>query len=403
MNDSRRKITVLRVIDRLNVGGPAIHVALASKGLDRSRFRTVLVHGNVEPGEADMSDLITPDVERVVVPSLGRELRPIADLKTAIRVAEVIRKVRPDVIHTHKAKAGAIGRFAAAISRVPVRIHTFHGHVFRGYFNPIKTRAFIEIERALAISSTKLIALSQGLVNELVDEYRIAPRNRFVIVPLGLDLEPFANASRADATLRRELAIDQTTPLIGIVGRMVPIKDHATFLRAAALLAAEDPRRRFVLIGGGELENDLRDLARSLRLEDRVHFLGWRRDLVRLYPDLDVVALSSKNEGTPVTLIEAMATGVPVAATAVGGVGDLLAGNRGELAPPTDPSALAAAIARALRPDVRARAIEVRAEIAARFGAKRLCRDLETLYESLLTNPRSTAMIRARSSSTSRL
>jgi glycosyltransferase involved in cell wall biosynthesis len=383
-----RPLTILRVIDRLNVGGPAIHAAVTAKGLDPSRFRTVLVVGSVEPGEADMGDLLDgADCEIVSIPSLGRELRPGRDLATAKALFDVVRRVKPDVVHTHKAKAGALGRSAALLARVPVRVHTFHGHVFRGYFSPPKTQVFLNIERVLALTTTRLLAPSARLVDELVDEFRIAPRGKFEVVPLGLPLERFSSLPRRRGALHAALGVPKSRRLVGIVGRMVPVKDHATFVRAAALIAGRRGDVDFVVVGGGELEEDVRGRVEALALQHRIHFTGWRRDLEAIYPDLDVLALSSVNEGTPVTLIEAMSAGVPVASTEVGGVADVLDGGaRGELAASGDEKALASAIERALGGE--ARAARQRAEIATRFGAARLCRDLEALYDRLVTDAR---------------
>jgi glycosyltransferase involved in cell wall biosynthesis len=380
-------ITVMRVIDRLNVGGPAIHAVLATRGLDPARFRTVLVTGSIEPHEADMSYLLDDyGVERTLIPALGRELRPLRDLSTAWRLYRLMRREKPDVVHTHKAKAGAIGRVCALAAGVPVRVHTFHGHVFHGYFGPWKTRAFLGIERLLARFTTRLIALSSGLVDELSQKYRVAAAERFAVVPLGFDLARFADLSAQRGALRRELGIAAETKLVAIIGRMVPVKDHASFVAAAALLAARRNDVAFLFVGAGELEADVRAAIARSGLDGRVHLLGWTRDLPRIYADVDVVALSSVNEGTPVTLVEAMASGVPVAATAVGGVPDLLAGGaRGELAPVRDPAALADAIDRALSPTALDRARSLRAEIFDSFGQARLCRDLARLYDELLT------------------
>lgn len=381
-------ITVVRIIDRLNVGGPAIHAVLTARGLDPARFRTLLVIGTVEPGEADMGYLLNnAGVEHVVIPSLGRELRPLRDLSTAWQLWRVVSRARPDVVHTHKAKAGALGRVVSILAGVPVRVHTYHGHVFHGYFGPWKTRAFLAIERTLARFTSRLVALSDGLADELSGRYRIAPRDRFSVVPLGLDLGAFTDNARHRGELRRALGVAPSVPLIGIVGRMVPVKDHATFIAAAAELAARRPDAQFVFIGGGELEAEVRADLQRRGLSSRAHLLGWQeRDRVaQLYADLDVVALSSVNEGTPVALIEAMSAGVPVASTRVGGVAEVLRdGARGELAPARDPSALAAAIERALQPAARARAAAQRAAVAAEYGAERLCDDLGRLYEELL-------------------
>jgi glycosyltransferase involved in cell wall biosynthesis len=380
-------VKILRVIDRLNVGGPAIHAALTARGLNHDGVTTVLVTGEIEPGEADMSYLLDEyHVERVLIPSLGRELRPLRDLATAWKLWRVMRRVRPDVVHTHKAKAGAIGRVVALLAGVPVRVHTYHGHVFRGYFGPAKTRVFLAVERALAHLTTRLVVPAPALVDELAGEYRIARVDRFTVVPLGFDLAPFARAEAHRGELRARLGVADGVRLVGIVGRMVPVKDHATFIAAAALLAARRSDVHFVFIGGGELEAAVRADLDQRALTSRAHMLGWSRGLERIYADLDVVALSSRNEGTPVALIEAMAAGVPVAATRVGGVADILAhGARGELAPPGDAPALSAAIERALSDASRARAARLRAGIMAEFGHERLCADLERLYRELLS------------------
>ncbi|HEY2744572.1 MAG TPA: glycosyltransferase [Polyangia bacterium] len=376
----------MRIIDRLNVGGPAIHAVLTTRGLDPDRFETVLVTGAIEPHEADMAYLLDQyDVKRIVIPSLGRELRPSRDVETFRQLYLLMRRLRPDIVHTHKAKAGAIGRVCAVAARVPVRIHTFHGHVFDGYFAPAKTKAFIAIEQALALVSDRLVALSTGLVDELTARYRIASRARFTVVPLGFDLAPFAHAEEHRGELRARLNVDDSVRLIAIVGRMVPVKDHATFVAAAAELARRRGDLHFVFVGAGELEADVRALLASAGLTARAHLLGWSRELPRIYADLDALALSSINEGTPVALIEAMAARVPVAATAVGGVRDLLAhGARGELAPPRDARSLADAIERALQPAAKERAGRIRGDVLREFGMERLCADLARLYEETL-------------------
>jgi glycosyltransferase involved in cell wall biosynthesis len=376
---------ILRIIDRLNVGGPAIHAALTTRGLNDSHHQTVLVTGEIEPGEADMSYLLEQyGISRILIPSLGRELRPLRDLVTAWRLWRVIRRERPDVVHTHKAKAGAIGRVCALLAGVPVRVHTYHGHVFHGYFGAAKTRLFLAVERALARVTTRLVVPAPRLVDELAGRYAIASADRFTVVPLGFDLAPFAAAEQHRGELRRRLGVAEDVRLVGIVGRMVPVKDHATFIAAAALLAKRHDDVHFVFIGGGELEPDVQRDVTARGLMSRTHLLGWSRQLERIYADLDVLALSSVNEGTPVALVEAMAAGVPVAATAVGGVADVLRdGARGELAPARDPEALAAAIDRALSPTARERAQRVRAGVLEEFGAVRLCADLARLYDAL--------------------
>jgi glycosyltransferase involved in cell wall biosynthesis len=395
------RITVMRIIDRLNVGGPAIHAVLATKGLDPHRFRTVLVIGQIEPGEADMGYLLKQHgVENVIViPSLGRELRPVRDLWTAWKLYQTIRRERPLVVHTHKAKAGAIGRLVALASGVPVRVHTFHGHVLRGYFGPGKSALFAALERGLAKISSRLITPSARLADELATAFRVSSRDHFAVISLGFDLEPFATSDVHHGCLRRELAVDSGAKLVAIVGRMVPVKAHRTFVEAAHLVTQRRSDVRFLFVGGGELEAQVRWDVHRLGLADRAHFLGWRRDLPLIYADLDVSVLSSLNEGTPVSLIEAMACGIPVVSTDVGGVADVFRhGARGELVPPSDPRALADAIDRALSDEAKARALAIRTEIVNEFGAARLCRELGELYLELLPKwPSLTATVRGES------
>ena len=382
-----QRITVLRIIDRLNVGGPALHAVLTTQGLDPSRFRTVLVIGSIEPDEGDMSYLLDEyEIGEVVsIPALGRELRPVRDLWTAWQLYKVMRRERPDVVHTHKAKAGAIGRLVAILYGAPVRIHTFHGHVLNAYFGPVKSAMFAAIERTLARYTSRLITPSERLADELATAYRVGPRDRFQVIPLGFDLERFSHCETQRGQLRAELGLDERARLVGIVGRMVPVKAHATFVAAADLLARRRRDVHFVFVGGGQLEREIRADVANRGLAERTHFLGWRRDLPVIYADLDVAALSSLNEGTPVSLIEAMACGVPVVSTNVGGVSDVLRnGTRGELVPPLDPQALADGIDRALDPAAKGRAAQFRPQIREEYGARRLCRDLCKLYLELV-------------------
>jgi glycosyltransferase involved in cell wall biosynthesis len=376
----------VRIIDRLNVGGPAIHAVLTTKGLDSRRFRTVLVTGSIEPDEGDMSYLLNEHgVSGVVsIPSLGREIRPLRDLRAAWEIYRLLRRERPQVVHTHKAKAGVIGRLAALASGTPVRVHTFHGHVLSGYFGPWRSRAFTAIERLLAQSTSRLVAPSARLADDLATTYRVAPRGRFQVIPLGFDLSPFERCEEHRGKLRAELGLDSSVKLVAIIGRMVPVKDHATFVAAAELIARRRSDVHFVFVGRGTLEEEIRADVRRRGLESRSHFLGWRDDLPVIYADIDLAALSSINEGTPVSIIEAIASGLPVVATEVGGVPDVLRnGARGSLVPPRDPHAMAAAIEGAFTPEARAKARAMRSHLEE-YGAERLCRDLGDLYVDLL-------------------
>src|SRR5262249_28188287 len=299
-------IRVARVIARLNIGGPAQHVIHLTARPPRDRFESVLLAGAETPAEGNMRDLAARwGVRPVAVPGLGRRLSPVDDARSLVFLVRFFRRFRPHVVHTHTAKAGAIGRLAARVTAVPVVVHTYHGHVLHGYFSRPTTTAFVGIERLLARSTTRLLTVSESVKREL-ESHGIGARGQIVAMPLGLDLAPFLEPS-GSGELRRELGLDGGRPLIGLVARLVPIKRHEDFIGACALVSARVGDAVFLVIGDGERRVELEALVRRRGLTERVRFLGWRRDLHRIYPDLDVVALTSANEGSPVSLIEAMA------------------------------------------------------------------------------------------------
>ncbi len=328
----RDKIKVIRIIARLNIGGPAIHVALLTKGLDPSKFQSTLITGRVSSQEGDMSYIADALDERLImIPDLQRELNFIKDMKSLLGVLRILENEKPDIVHTHTAKAGSIGRIAVFVHNLlhgrRVRVlHTFHGHVFRGYFGGLKSKFFILAERLLAKITDVIIVISKGQMDELSGKYRIAPSRKFRIVALGFDLEPFFLADRLKGHFRKSLGISNDTILVGIVGRLVPIKNHNMFLESARVFLDHNPNvtARFLIVGDGELKKDLLASCERQGLSDYVTFCGWKRNLPEVYADLDILCLTSLNEGTPVSIIEAMASFVPVIATDAGGVRDLL-------------------------------------------------------------------------------
>lgn len=380
-----RPVRVMRVIARLNVGGPAVHVALLTAGLNDGAFESRLVTGVLGEGEGDMSYLAREmGVEPVVVPSLQREISPAGDTRALRALVRLMREFRPHVVHTHTAKAGFVGRLAARLAGVPVVVHTFHGHVFHGYFGPAKTRLFIALERLAARGSDAILTVSDRLRDELIN-YRIAPAEKIRVLPLGLPLAPLADLTAERGQLRAGSGGSTAQQLVGIIGRLVPVKNHELFLAAAARVQAEMPEARFVIVGDGERRAALEALAREHGLGEAVTFTGWRSDLPAVYADLDAVVISSRNEGTPVSLIEAMAAGVPVVSTEVGGVGDLLGGGEyGRLVPPGDADALAGGILAALREGPGPRTERARHYALAQYDAARLVRDIRELYAALL-------------------
>lgn len=378
-------VRVMRIIARLNVGGPAIHVSLLSVGLQDAAYQSTLVTGMVGPDEGDMTYLARDlGIQPVVIPTLQREISPIAELRTVVALVRLMRRTRPHVVHTHTAKAGFVGRLAAILCRVPVVVHTFHGHVFKGYFGKTKTRLFIWLERLAARGSDVILTISQRLKDDLV-AYRIAPEDKIKIVPLGLKLLRLTDLDILRGSFRQEGGFSTETPLVGIIGRLVPIKNHELFLAAASRVSQVRPEVRFAIVGDGERREMLEALADASGLADRVWFAGWRDDLPRIYADLDTVVISSNNEGTPVSIIEAMAARVPVVATAVGGVPDLLRGGQlGTLVPPEDAEALAAAILETLDTALQPRLAEAQEWALARYEADRLIADMRQLYDDLL-------------------
>jgi glycosyltransferase involved in cell wall biosynthesis len=377
---------VLRVFSRLNVGGPSLHVVLLSAGLRERGYETRLVVGQESAREGDLLELAAArGVDWTRLAGLGREVRAWADARALAGLVRLMREFRPAIVHTHAAKAGVLGRLAAHLTGRPVLVHTFHGHVLHGYFGPLRSAAYRLVERALGSRTDAVLAVSEGVKRELL-ALGVAPARRVRVVELGLELEPLTRPLPR-GVLRREAGIPAGAPLVGAVGRLVPIKDLATLLEAARLVREALPACRFVLVGDGEDRGRLEAEARRLGLADVVHFAGWRADLAAVYGDLDLVANSSRNEGTPVALIEALAAGRPVVATRVGGTPDLLGeGERGLLVPAGEPGRLARAILDSLRdPEGSlARARAGRSHVLARHDVARLLEDIDRLYRDLL-------------------
>jgi glycosyltransferase involved in cell wall biosynthesis len=371
------------------VGGPAQHVILLTAGLDPARFQSTLITGVPDPDEGDLTPLArSRGIAPVVIPQLGRAIRPAHDLTALGRLVRLFRRLRPDLVHTHTAKAGTLGRLAARFAGVPLVVHTFHGHVLEGYFSPALTRVFLGIERALARRTDRIVTVSPR-VRESLLALGIGRPEQVEVVPLGLSLQRFAVAIPGRASLREQWSVPRGAPLLAIVGRLVPIKDHPTLF--AAMTRDEVRTAHLLVVGDGERRAALEAMARDLGLSPRVHFLGWRDDLEAILPELDMVICCSRNEGTPVAVIEAMAAGVPVLSTDVGGVGDLLThGETGWLVPAGDPAGLARGIRDLLAdPERRGRMVAAARPAALEaHGADGLMRRIEALYTALAAERR---------------
>jgi glycosyltransferase involved in cell wall biosynthesis len=413
---------IVRIIARLNVGGPARHVAWLTKELGGAGHESVLVAGVVPPGEDDMTYFAERlGVEVVRIPEMSREISP-KDAVTVWKLFRLLRRERPDVVHTHTAKAGTVGRVAAllyrwatpaALTGRPRRVsvvHTYHGHIFHSYYGRPKTWLFLTIERLLArLATDRIVVISPQQYREIHEEFGVGRASQFAVVPLGLDLRPYDDWAERRHVLRGALGAGDGEVLVGIVGRLTEVKNHELFLDAAARYiamrrtgeAGAGRRVRFVVVGDGHLRKELGRQAEALGLADDVIFLGSRDDPEFFYPALDVVALTSRNEGTPLTLIEAMANARPVIATAVGGVVDLLGGRveamlrrrhawhvceRGVQVRAGDAAAFAGGLAHLVEGE------ELREQLGARgrrfveekYSKERLVADVLGLYEGLL-------------------
>jgi glycosyltransferase involved in cell wall biosynthesis len=413
---------VLRIIARLNVGGPARHVAWLEAGLRRHGVESLLVSGVVPPGEDDMSYFAESlGVRPHVIPEMSREVSP-KDALTVWKLYRLFLRERPDIVHTHTAKAGTVGRAAGLLYRYltpgllrgrPRRcrfVHTYHGHIFHSYYGRWKTRLFLLVEQLLArLATDRIVVISPQQLEEINARFRVGRREQFKVIRLGLDTRAFDDWAARRAHARREMRARDEDVLVGIVGRLTEIKNHRLFLEAAAILkerrAQEDPaaagRVRFVVVGDGHLRGGLESRARALGLADDVDFAGLRDDPEDFYPALDVVALTSHNEGTPLTLIEAMANSRACCATAVGGVVDLLGGaeeselrrphrwqvcERGVQVRAGDAEGFADALAHMVaHPELREALGERGREFVARdYSLGRLVADVLGLYEELV-------------------
>ncbi len=380
---NNKKIKILRIIARLNIGGPAIHVINLTHYLNDEQFESKLVIGKESDHEGNMYHLAKEKgIEPIMVEELGRELHPLKDLKTLWKLYRLIRKERPDIVHTHTAKAGTLGRLAAKLAGVKTIYHTFHGHIFHSYFGTLKTKIFLWIERFLGLFTTKIIAISELQRKELV-ALKIAPEHKFVVIPLGFELDKFKDVKRT-GFLRDQLKVSADEKLIGIVGRLVPIKNHHFALQVLQeVLKKYHQPLKLVIIGKGELEQLLKEEVATYGLNHSVIFTDWQHDLPKVYPDLDIVILTSLNEGTPVALIEAMACGVPVVSTNVGGVGDIVKpGERGFLVEKGDAVAFADAIIKLLTDNPLKEKLckNARDYIFQTYSVERLAQDIRSLY-----------------------
>jgi glycosyltransferase involved in cell wall biosynthesis len=384
-------VRVLRVIARLNMGGPALHVAYLTAGLAERGYDTTLVAGSLAPYEDSMAFVADRlGVEVVRIPELHREISLVRDAVAVARLARLIRRERPHILHTHTAKAGAIGRLAAMLAgdaRPPIVVHTFHGHVLRGYFNPLRSEGFRLLERWLARMSTALVAVSPEVRDDLV-RLRIAPAKKFAVIRLGIELEDrVAPDADGRAETRRLLGIPSERFVVGWIGRMTSVKRTEDVLLAFRHLRDGGVDASLCLVGDGPQRAAVERRAHELGVMRRTLFLGFQEEVAPYYAAFDALVLPSLNEGTPVSVIEALAAGRPVVATRVGGVPDVVRdGEDGFLVEPGAVQDIAERLSRLARnPALLERMADAgRRNVLPRYAVDRLVADVDRLYRSLL-------------------
>jgi glycosyltransferase involved in cell wall biosynthesis len=387
------KVRVLRLVARLNMGGPALHVAHLTKGLEPRGYETTLAAGQIGRGEGSMSFVAEElGVEVHPIPQLQRDISPFYDAESVTSIVRLIRRLRPQILHTHTAKAGAIGRFAALASgaaRPPIVVHTFHGHVLRGYFDPVRTAMFRTIERRLARSTTRLVAVSPEVRDDLV-ALGVAAPERFSVIRLGIPLdERVASSDESRSRLRALFGVPEERFVVGWIGRMTAIKRVEDVLLAFGELRARGVDATLCLVGDGPDREGIEQRAHELGLARHILSVGYQRDVGPYYAFVDALLLTSANEGTPVVAIEALAARRPVVATRVGGVPDVVDdGVDGLLVPVGDVSGMAEALERLARnPALRARMGEAGSErVVPRYRVERLVDDVDALYRELLAD-----------------
>jgi glycosyltransferase involved in cell wall biosynthesis len=384
-------IRVLRVIARLNMGGPALHVAYLSAGLRERGYETTLVAGDVGKGEESMAYVAESlGVPVTTLPGLHREIAPLRDLKATVGLARIMREQRPQILHTHTAKAGAIGRIALVLAgraRPPIVVHTFHGHVLRGYFGRFRGWIFRRLERLLARGTDVLIAVSPEVRDDLV-ALGVARPEKFAVIRLGIELDERVVGGNDDGTAtRRVMGVPDGRVLVGWIGRMTAVKRTDDVLRAFRALRDRGVDASLCMVGDGPDFERVVELAGELGIVRDCLFPGYQEQIGRFFGAFDVFVLPSGNEGTPVTAIEALASGCPVVATRVGGVPDVVRdGEDGFLVDPGAVDDLADRLAQlANDPDLRRRMGKAgRARVVPRYGVDRLIDDVDRLYRELL-------------------
>jgi glycosyltransferase involved in cell wall biosynthesis len=390
---------VLRIINRFNIGGPTYNAAYLTKYLP-SEYETLLIGGDKEESE-DSSQHILDDlgISPKIIPEMQRAIKFGNDYAAYKKIKEIITEFKPDIVHTHASKAGTLGRMAAFSAKVPAVVHTFHGHVFHSYFNKAKTNVFKRIERKLAEKSSAIVAISEIQKQELGEIHKIAPLDKITVIPLGFDLARFQeNLDLKRIQFRREYDIADDEIAIGIIGRLVPIKNHSLFLKALkSVLDRTTKKVRAFIVGDGESREQIITLANKLGIDfcqstiqlrkTPLTLTSWIKNIDVVNAGVDIIALSSLNEGTPVSLIEAQAANNPIVSTNVGGIENVVLQNKtGLLSSITDINSYADNLLRLIEDDSLRNEMKIEGwnHVKNKFSHTRLVNDMHNLYSKLL-------------------
>ena len=328
---------ILRIINRFNLGGPTYNAAYLTKYLEKD-YETILIGGQHEESEKSSLHILDDlGLKPIIIPEMQRSLNPYKDQIALRKIIKIIKEFKPDIVHTHAAKAGALGRRAAYKMGVKQIYHTFHGHVFHSYFGNLKTKVFKEIEKNLAKKSTKIIAISEIQKKELSEIHRICPAEKIEVIPLGFDLTRFnTDKDSKRKKFRKKWNLKENEIAIGIIGRLVPIKNHSFFIDSIKEIIKKSnfPIRAFI-VGDGEEKHNLINYVRNINLDYSLdtspatfHFTSWIKEIDEVNSGMDIICLTSLNEGTPVSLIEAQANGKPIVSTKTGGIKNIVLENK---------------------------------------------------------------------------
>ena len=391
---------VLRIHNRLAIGGPVLNAAYLTKYMS-PEFETLLVVGEKEDHEKSAEPLIKElGIDYVTIRGMGRSVNPRYDFSAYQQLRRLIKSYKPDIVHTHAAKPGALGRLAASAEEVPVILHTFHGHVFHSYFNSVKTKLFIKAERYFAKKSDAIIAISEQQKKELALQFKIAPEEKFRVIPLGFDLDRFRELQNEKRkNFRSEFDLEDDDVAIGIIGRLVPVKNHALFLKAARHVIDRSSKKiKAFIIGDGETRKDLERMAQEINIpfstehsSEHNHpliFTSWRSDVDIVNAGLDIICLTSFNEGTPVSLIEAQASNKPIVSTRVGGIADIVReGETALLSNVEDTDGFCDHLLQLVQDEGLRKQMGENSHlhVMSRFSYQRLVKDMSQLYYELLS------------------